>query len=418
MRTIGEWLRRIAYLINGRRNERDLRDEMEAHRAEMGEPVAVAVMVLVAAAVFLDIFRDTQTTDAGFEREGVLMAGYDLSFGGPLVPGGAEGRKFTVGFANLFLERLRALPDVEAASIGLYVPLEIHGMPLRDFVLEGRARTDGGRDQALMNIVTADYFRTMGIPFVEGSDFSNITARPDPSEVIVNEAFVRRFLDGAKPVGRRVQTRGAEPVIVGVVADSVYEWFDEPPIPMIYHSFGANPLSSAEIHLKTRTGSEILLGPEVRRTVREIRPTMPLYNMRTLTEHVDTNLFLQKIPARIFAVLGPILLLLVAVGIYAVVSFTVARRTREIGIRLALGAESRTVVAQIIMQTMTVILYGTIVGWFMAFVPQIHLAAGEPLNKMAFFGAPVLLLGVATLSCWLPARRAIRVGPMSTLRED
>ena len=118
-----------------------------------------------------------------------------------------------------------------------------------------------------------------------------------------------------------------------------------------------------EIHLLTRPGSETLLAPELRRIVRELDPALPLYNVRTMTDHVETNLFLRRIPARMFVVLGPLLLVLAAVGIYGVVAYTVAHRTTEIGVRLALGATPRRVVSQVVRESLKVIVAGAVVGW-------------------------------------------------------
>jgi ABC-type antimicrobial peptide transport system permease subunit len=142
---------------------------------------------------------------------------------------------------------------------------------------------------------------------------------------------------------------------------------------------------------------------------------LPLYDVRTFSQHIERNLYLRRIPARMFAVLGPLLLGLAATGIYAVVSYAVARRTREIGLRLAFGATSGRVVLQIIRENLGVIMWGTAIGWLLAFIISIPKGV---VDLPVFIGVPAILLGVATLACWIPARRASRIDPMAALRHE
>jgi len=377
----------------------------------MGAQVALAVVVLVAAALFYRSFSETRGMDPGFRREGVLLAAYDLT-----------GRNADSTAARLFAARLldkaRALPSVEAAAIASSVPLDIHGLPVRAFELEGRARSDAGRDLALSNTVTPDYFRTMGIPLRAGRTFVELTDADAPPQAVVNDEFVRQYVGSGEPLGRRLTTRGGTYTIVGVVKTSTYDSFGETPKPIIYLSYRDRPFGSGEIHLRTRVGSETLLVPQLQRVVRELDPTLPVYDVRTLMEHVDKNLFLRKIPARMFVVLGPLLLVLAAIGIYAVVAYTVSHRTAEIGVRIALGATAARVVRQIVRETLRVVGIGATVGWAVAFLVAIHVMRGAPINLVIFLGVPALLMLVAAGASWLPARRASRVDPVVALRAE
>jgi predicted permease len=377
--------------------------------ALMGVQVALAVIVLVAATLFYRSFRETRDTDPGFKREGVLLTAYDLS-------GRNLDTTATRAFTAQLLERLRALPTVEAAAIASSVPLDIHGLPVRNFTLEGRARDDASQDQALSNTVTPDYFRVMGIPIRAGSDFADLNARDVGPQAVVNEEFVKRYLNGAEPLGRRLETRGRTHTIVGVVRTTTYDSFGEAPKPIIYLSYRDRAPAAGEIHVRTRVGSEALLVPDIQRVVRELNPTLPIYDARTLVEHVDKNLFLRRIPARMFVVLGPLLLVLAAIGIYAVVSYTVSHRTAEIGVRLALGATGGRVVRQIIRESLRVIAIGAVSGLLVAFVVAIHVVQGGTINLAVFIAVGALLMAVATMACWVPARRASRVDPVVALR--
>jgi predicted permease len=382
-----------------------------ARKVLMGAEVGVAMVVLIAAALFLQSFRSARQTDPRFRPEGVLLAAYDLSGRNPNEASERE-------FSTRLLERLRSLPDVEAAAIATNVPLDLHGIPARSFTVQGRVRTESGQDRAISNTVTPGYFKVMEIPLLAGHDFAEMADRTAPAQAIVNEEFVRRYLNGADAIGRRIQRRTESFVIVGVARNAVYNAFDEPPQPAMYFSYRDIPASEGEIHLRTRGGHETALASEARATLRDVDPMLPLYDVRTFSQHIERNLYLRRIPARMFVVLGPLLLGLAAIGIYAVVSYAVARRTREIGLRLAFGATSQRVVLQIIRENMGVIIYGTAIGWVLAFVISLHAITRGVINLPVFIGVPALLLGVTTLACWIPARRASRIDPMAALRHE
>jgi macrolide transport system ATP-binding/permease protein len=376
----------------------------------MGVQVALALVVLVAAGLLFRSFRETQNTDPGFRRDGVLLAGYDLT-----------GRNSDVAssraFAARLLERLGALPGVEGAAIGASVPLDIHGMPMVPFTVEGHVRTGKAPDQALTNTVTPGYFATLGIPFRAGRDFVDFNDSAAPFQTIVNEEFVHRYLENSEPIGRHVTIRGRDYTITGVVRNSVYESFGERAAPILYRSYRDRAQPTGEIHLHTRVGAEMLFASDIQRIVRELDPALDAYDIRTMNEHVEKNAFLRRIPARMFVVLGPLLLALAAIGIYATVASSVAQRTTEIGIRLALGASAWRVVRHIVRDTLRVVCVGAVTGWLAAVLVDIHLARGV-IYLPVFLGVPVILLLVATLACWLPAHRAGRIDPIVALRQE
>lgn len=376
----------------------------------MASEVALALVVLVAAALFFQSFRQTQERDPGFRRDGLLLAAYDLT--GRAVDGAAARQ-----IAIRVLEQIEALPDVESAAIATSVPLDIHGLPVRSFMLEGRSRPDQSPDRALTNTVTPGYFATMGIPVVSGSDFVSLRDTTQPPQAVVNQTFAVRYLDGAEPLGRQITIGDTRATIVGVARDSLYESFSEAPTPIIYLSYRDRPSRQGEIHVRARVGDEALLTPGVRGAVRAADAALPIYNVRTMGQHVDMSLALRKIPARMFAVLGPLILVLAAIGIYAVVAYNVSHRTAEVGVRLALGASGSRVVSQIVRESLQVILAGAVVGWlFIAYI-YTHLVRGG-FDVLVFAGVPLLLILVATLSAWLPARHAAAVDPMVALRAE
>jgi predicted permease len=382
-----------------------------ARKVLMGVEVGLAMAVLIAAALFLQSFRTARQADPRFRPEGVLLAAYDLSGRNPNEASERE-------FAARLLERLRSLPDVEAAAIATNVPLDLHGIPARSFTVQGRVRTEAGQDRAISNTVTPGYFRVMAIPLLTGNDFAEMGDKAAPAQAIVNEEFVRRYLNGADAIGRRLQTREGSFAIIGVARNSVYDAFGEPAQPAVYFSYRDVPWDQGEIHLRTRSGNETALTSEARAVLRDLDPMLPLYDVRTFSQHIERNLYLRRIPARMFVVLGPLLLGLAAIGIYAVVSYAVARRTREIGVRLAFGATSGRVVLQIIRENLGVITLGATIGWLLALGISAHAFPTGGVNLPVFIGVPAVLLGVATLACWLPARRASRIDPMAALRHE
>ncbi len=377
----------------------------------MAAQCGLALLVLVVAGLFFASFVETQGTDPGFKTDGLLLATYDLS-------GTVTNDEYPRQFATRLLDRLEQVPSIESVALANAMPLDIHGLPMRGFVLEGRAQTTEQREQALTNIVSPGYFKTMWIPMVAGDGFAGMADRSAPAQVVVNEEFVRRYVAPADPLGRKLTNGDVDYTIAGVVKNSTYETFGEPPTPAFFFSYRDRARYLGEIHLRAKPGSETLLASEVQRAVREIDASLPVYNIRTMAEHVERNLFLRKIPARMFAVIAPLLLALVAVGIYAVVSYTVSQRTREIGVRIAMGATSDRVVSQIVKEGMIVAASGVMLAWLVATLVQTHLFSGAQGALTVLMTVPIVLLAVAAFSCWLPARRATLVDPVVALRSE
>ena len=375
--------------------------------------VGLAVVVLVVAAAFVKNFNDTRTSDPGFTREGLLLATYDLR---------GRSRDVTNDSAREFsarvLETLRQDEAIESVALSTSVPLDIHGMPSRMVSVEGRTRDDGQFDRALANTVSPGYFETMRIRVLEGNDFSDLRDRRDASEAIVNEAFVRQLIAPRVAIGRQVVAAGRTYTIVGVVRNSIANAFGETPEPMLYLSLRERPSTMVEVHIRARRGSERDLIPTVRRIMRGLDATLPVYNVRTMVDHVDASLVFRRIPARMFVVLGPLLLGLVGVGIYAVASHAVTRRRKEVGTRLALGATPSSVVQGLVLDTTRVVAIGALGGLAAAALIDPGFESGLSGKTMVLAGTTLLLMAVAAVATWLPARRASRIDPMLVLKHE
>ncbi len=369
---------------------------------------ALALLVLIVAALFVRSFEESRTDETGYPKQGVLLAAYDLS-------GRGYDKASGLTAIDELMRRLRQVPGIESAAIATWVPLDFHAMPVGGFSIDGAPRADGGQDRALTYSVTPGYFDVMGVSFVSGHDFGALDEKDGVPQAIVNEEFARRFLGAASPLGHKIVGRSAFEII-GVVRNTLYETFGEPAKPVMFFSVRERLAWQGQIHVRTR-GSEALLAPELRRLVREINPAIAVYDVRTLGEHVDKNLFFRKIPARMFAVIGPLILALAAIGIYAVVAYAVAQRATEIGVRLALGASARQVVGGIVRESLSGVLLGTGVAWFLAVVVTMHMRGGVP-SWPVLCGVPGLLISVAAFAAWLPARRAAEVDPVVALRSE
>ena len=372
----------------------------------------LALLVLVVAGLFFESFVETRDTDPGFRTEGLLLATYDLS-------GTVTDRRIPAAVCDAVARSAaaRAVGGIGGARRTRCRSI-FTGCRCAASRSKAARRRRRSRNQALSNIVSPGYFTTMGIPIVAGEDFADMADRSLPPQVIVNEEFVRRYIAPADPLGRRLVNGDTSYTIAGVVKNSTYDAFGEPPTPAFFFSYRDRPRWLGEIHLRARPGSETLLASEVQRAVREIDASLPVYNIRTMAEHIERNLFLRKIPARMFVVIAPLLLALVAIGIYAVVSYSVSQRTTEIGVRIALGATSNRVVRQIVKEGLIVTSAGLILAWVIAAMVQLHLFSGGPGAWTVLMAVPVVLFAVAAFSCWLPARRATLVDPVVALRAE
>lgn len=375
--------------------------------------VGVALVVLVLAGLFLKSFRNAIHADPGFQPNRVMLAQVDLA---------ARGYDATRGrsFLNQALERIAALPGIEAASLATDVPLTLGGVGARVVALEGRE--DDASRKAATYFVSAGYFATMGIPFVAGSDLA-AHARPDlPLDAVVNETMAHRFWPEQSPVGRRFGVNGATYVVAGVVRDIRVVQLNEPARPVAWLTARTYAVLTPTFHVRVAAGDPRAVVPLLRTAITQLDPEVSLLDVRTLAQHVDNNLVVQRLPAQLLAVLGPMALALAAIGLYAVLAYAVAQRTQEIGVRLTLGATRLSVVQLMMWQSMRAVAIGGAVGWGVACAVSwimrglfIGVSFFDPLICV---GVPVLLLGVALLACWLPARRAADVDPMSALRTE
>jgi predicted permease len=272
-----------------------------------------------------------------------------------------------------------------------------------------------------LNIVSPGYFEAMGIPLLRGRGFTVRDDSTAPPVVVINERFAQRFWKDGDAIGKRVRNGGREWTVVGVVPTGKYRRLGEDPLAYIYYPHLQRWQGSMTLHIRTR-GDPTAIVPVLRREVAALDADLPLSNVRTMTDFLGTALLPARLAGVVLGVFGLLGLGLACVGIYGVMSYSVAQRTREIGIRMAIGAAHGQVIRLIVRQGMTLVLIGAAIGIGAALaVSQLVrslLYGGSALDPVAFGVVPIVLVGVALIATLIPARRAARVQPVRALKSE
>jgi predicted permease len=334
-----------------------------------------------------------------------------------------QGREF---YAQLS-ERVAGLPGVESVSLGTTVPLGNGGMR-RSVKVEGYEPPDGRPPVNFdMNMIGLNYFRTMGIPLVRGRDFTPQDGDGAPKVVIINETIARTYWPDQDPIGKHIifgKFGGGpdEPIeIVGVVRDSKYRSLTETPRTMMFLPFAQSYRAGVALHVRSAADPKALTAA-VRREVQGLDGNLPVYNVRTLEDQRAGSLYVARFAATLSGFFGGLALLLASVGIYGVMAYSVSRRTREIGIRMALGATRSNVSWLILREVVVLAVIGLVVGLPAAYglgrVTESLLFSVKASDPLVFIAAG-LLLSVATLvGGYLPARKAAGIDPLTALRYE
>src|SRR5215471_12635185 len=376
--------------------------------------IALSVVSLVAGGTFLRSLLHAQAIDPGFVTSGVLMANFNLNRVGYTPERGAL-------FHDQVLERLRSLPGVQNAAIAQNPPLA--GGIARSVLMEGAETTTKDRLLVQVNVVSLGYFQTMGIPILRGRDFSAADIATSPTVVVVNETMAQQFWKGEDPIGKRFKFFG-DPnytTVVGVARDSKYNGVAEDPLPFMYEALKQDYSAAGAFHVRT-AGDASSLAAAVRQAIHEIDPTLSMFNVRTLEEQVDQSLRQQRMNVILLTTFGGLALLLAAVGLYGVASYSVAQRTREIGVRMALGAQPSSVLGLVLGNGLTLVGIGLGLGLAvslaLAGTLQTLVGGVNPRDPVTFVVTPAILGTIALLATYIPARRATRIDPLIALRTD
>jgi putative ABC transport system permease protein len=385
--------------------------------------IALAVVLVIGSGLMIRAFWKLQQVNSGFEPRGVLSFSINL-------PATNYKNPDRLRFANTLTQRLASLPGVTSASIAGGLP-PLRRINANDTEIEGYQQTPDSPAQNVdyWNVVGNDYFKTMKIRTIEGRTFEPSDDNEQAQRVVVvNQALAKRFWKGS-PIGRRVNPGFADPkvwsTIVGVVEDTKNTGMDKPAAPELYlqaaqiAQFGL----STNMNFVVRTdGDPEALVSAIRGAVREVDPSLPVYGLRPMSEVVARSMVQPSFLSLLLATFSSIALFLAAIGIYGVMAYSVAQRTQEIGVRMALGAQRLHVLRLIFGQGFWLLAIGVVVGLGGAFALTrlmrtllFEVTATDPLTYTAVVG---LLAVVALLACYIPARRAAKVDPLVALRYE
>jgi predicted permease len=386
-------------------------------RVLIGAEVALALMLLAGAGVLLRSFERLVGERPGFDAHGVLVA--DLALPSSRYADGASRQAFYDGL----LDRVRALPGVEVAAVTNSPPLSWG--PNGGMVAEDRPGETG---QAHYRVVSADYFRALGTPLISGRTFSAADDSTAPHVTVVNEALAREMWPGGSAMGKRIRFRGMDQhndtwlMVIGVVRDAKQIALDAPPVPEVYVSYRQRPERAAAMSVVVRTRvAPQSLAAAVRAAVREQGKEVPV-TTDTMEERLARSVADRRFVMLVLTSFGVVALMLAAVGIYGVLSYAVARRTKEIGVRVALGAQTTSVLGMVVGDSMRPVAWGALLGIAGALaVSRVlrGLVYGVGVTDPVSFGAAAGTLAVVALvASWIPARRASKVDPIVALRAD
>ncbi len=377
--------------------------------------VALSLPLLVSAGLMLRTLQNLRAVDTGFNRENVLFASVN-----PALNGYTPER--SKNFYNELLARTRALPGVTSASLASDTPVS-GGWDQLSLVVEGYTPKEGERTFSEVTVVSNDYFKVLGIPLLNGRDFNEQDRLGSPKVVILNEKMARHFFGTIDVLGKRIGLDDVpDMTVVGVVKDAQYVDLRRDRRRHFYMPITQEErLTNLALHVKTATDPQTV-AESVRAELKALDPHLPLYDIKTLSTEMDESVTQERLVTWLSSAFGLLATLLTALGLYGVLTFSVARRTREIGIRVALGAQRGDVFRLIMVRGVVLVGIGVLAGLGVSFAiartMESLLFGVTPNNPLTLALVSAGLILVALLACYIPARRATKVDPLVALRYE
>jgi predicted permease len=377
--------------------------------------IALSMVALVSAGLLVRSLRESYQANPGFDADGVLLASFD-----PFLSGYDEGRGRE--FYRRLVDRVRTLPGVQAATLARRLPLTLSGIAFANVVIDGYASVKSEDMRFNYETVGPHYFTTMRIRLAHGRDVDERDRKGTQRVVVINETMAQRYWLGGDALGGRLRMGGGEWLtIVGIAKDVKNRSLSEAPQPFFYLPLLQDYRSDMILVARTALEPDTMLHA-VEGEVAALDPEVPVFDGRTMQEHIGVSLFRQRMAATLLSLFGLLALSLSAIGLYSVMAYTVSRRTRELGIRIAVGATHADVMRLVLGQTLVLAAIGIVAGLIAAFIVtrflRTLLYGVGPADPLTFAAVPLLLLGVAVAAGYLPARRAFRIDPLTALKAD
>jgi predicted permease len=392
------------------------RQQLVRHTLVVAE-IALSLVLLVGAGLLLRGFAKLSGTEPGLVPDHLLTAHLPVP--------DTQLEKATPRLFRPLLEQVRNLPGVRSAAVVSMLPIQ-DAWTNGGFAIEGRPAPPPGQEpMAETRVASPGFFATLGVPLLRGRDFTEQDGTHGPDVVIINDTLARKHFPGEDPIGRRILYAPVPMTIVGVVGDVRQAGLDEEPLAEMYFPYGLEEavgfLGDAVLVLRTAGAPESLAAP-LRGAVKTVDPTLPLYDVLTMQEVIDKSLASRRLNLWLLGFFAAVALVLAATGLYGVISYLVAQRTREIGVRMALGAQKSDVQGLVLRQAAALAGFGILLGvaGALAFTRVLDslLYGVSSRDPLTFAALSALLAAVALLASWVPARRASRVSPMVAIRAE
>jgi putative ABC transport system permease protein len=401
-------------LVPALKDEESAPARQRLRHAFVAGQMALCLLLMVVAGLFLRALGAAVDLDPGFRIAGIEVANLDLGLGGYVAERGPD-------VAAELGARLASIPGVEQVGMAAVVPLAGDGLGMGSVKPEGRDNSDGGL-RADWNIVSPEYFTTLDIPIVAGRDFTSADRKGAVRAGIVNERLARVAWPGQDPIGRVIDNEDGPITVVGVARDARYRSLGDEPRNFLYIALAQQPWLRVSYFVRRSSTGGPDLPTAIRGVVRDFNRNLPVVSTMALSEYANLGLIPQRLAASVAGSLGAVALLLAAVGIYGLTAFSVARRTREIGLRMALGADRGRVLRMVVGQSARLTMIGASAGLLLAAgasqLISSLLFGVSTVDPWAFVGMPLALAAVATVASLAPALHAARIDPLVALRTD